>query len=132
MQRCPCRSRCMLQAQQQALQQSVEQWTRSLEACLRCPRLACCPDFERVHQRLLASFKARAALFQGWVRLSAEYLKALQAGQLLPPAPLPRLELQLPAGVSQEVPPSIDRCTACQDKLDTVSRGAAWVAPEAG
>lgn len=110
-----------LQAEAQAWRRDAEVWTQHLAACHAKPASACCPDFVRVQPRVVASYQARAALHEAWARQSTVRLQALQEGRPPPPAPPPRLELHLPAGVPHELPHSIDRCAGCQADLDDVS-----------
>ena len=115
-----------LQAEAQMWRRELELWTQRLAAWQAEPASACCPDFVRVHQRMLASLHAGASLLEAWAQQSTVRLQALQEGRPPPPAPPPRLELDLPAGLPQELPPSIDRCAVCQEHLEHVScRG--WV-----
>ncbi|KAL4444300.1 hypothetical protein ABPG75_012037 [Micractinium tetrahymenae] len=85
---------------------------------LQHPGQECCADCLRVRQRGAASYEARAAWNEAWELLSIRQLQALEQGQPCPPLILPRLELHLPEGMPEELPPSIDRCSACQKMLD--------------
>ena len=84
------------------------------------PSHECCHDCARVRQRVAASCRSRAPWFEACAFLSMRRLQALEQGLPYPPEILPRLELHLPEGMPEELPPSIDRCAACQQKLDQV------------
>ena len=101
----------------------MEWWTQRLAAWQAKPARACCPDFVRVHQRMLASYKSRVAMNEALARECTVHLQALQEGRPPPPAPAARFKLHLPAGVPQELPPSIERCAKCQGHLEDVRRG---------
>lgn len=104
-----------LQAKQQLLRRNADVLLQHLD-------LGCCRDCSRVHQREVASLHAMAAWYAEWERITTLRLQALEQGQPFPPLTLPYLELQpfLPEGVPEELPPSIDRCTACQQRLEEV------------
>jgi len=113
------------------LQAKQQQLTRSVDVLLQPPSVECCPDCLRVRQRLLASCQARAAWFEAWALLSTRRLEALEEGRLCPVVSLPCLQLEphLPDGMPEELPPSIERCSVCQQKLEQV-RGwcyGSWV-----
>ncbi|KAL4447520.1 hypothetical protein ABPG75_004739 [Micractinium tetrahymenae] len=85
---------------------------------LRPPLVECCADCLRVRQRAAASCEGQAAWNEAWELISTRRLEALEQGQPYPPLTLPYLELHLPDGMPEELPPSIDRCSACQSMLD--------------
>ncbi len=74
----------------------------------------------RVRQRCAASCEARAAWFTAWEYITCRRLEALEQGHPHPPLILPHLDLRLPEGLPEELPPSIDRCSACHQMLDQV------------
>jgi hypothetical protein len=82
--------------------------------------LGCCSDCMRVRLRVAASLKARAVWYDEWILISTLRLEALEEGHPYPPLTLPHLEVQphLAEGVPEELPPSIDRCAACQKELN--------------
>lgn len=110
------------------LQAVKERQRRSVEVMLQRPDLGCCRDCVRVQQRVAASRQAYAVWNEQWEAVSTLRLQALEQGQPYPPLTLPWLEVQpyLPEGVPEELPPSIDRCAACQKQLDEVRRLLAW------
>lgn len=67
---------------------------------------------------MLASYKSRVAMNEAAARECTVHLQALLEGRPAPPAPAARFKLHLPAGVPQELPPSIDRCAKCQGHLE--------------
>ena len=80
----------------------------------------------RVRQRAAASCDARAAWIEAWGVVSGLRLEALELGHPPPPLTPPYLELHLPEGLPEELPPSFDRCSACQGLLDEVRLGGCW------
>lgn len=84
--------------------------------------LGCCSDCSHVHQREAASLRAMAAWHEQWELISTLRLQALEQGHPYPPLALPYLDVQpfLPEGLPEDFPPSIDRCAACQKRLDEV------------
>ena len=115
----PCR--CNLQAKKKLLQRNAQQLLQRLD-------LGCCPDCPRVQQREAASLQAMAAWHEEWEQVCTLRLQALEQGHPYPPLTLPYLELQpfLPEGLPEDFPPSIDRCAACQNRLEEVSLLAGW------
>ncbi|KAL4444303.1 hypothetical protein ABPG75_012040 [Micractinium tetrahymenae] len=91
---------------------------RSRDIYLQHPGRECCADCLRVREQMAASWEARAAWIDAWELISTRRLEALEQGQPHPPLVLPYLELHLPEGMPEELPPSIDRCSACQNMLD--------------
>jgi len=69
-----------------------------------------------------------AAWHEEWEQVCTLRLQALEQGHPYPPVTLPYLELQpfLPEGLPEDFPPSIDRCAACQNRLEEVSLLAGW------
>ncbi len=63
-----------------------------------------------------------AAWHEGLEQVSTLRLQALEQGHPYPPLTLPCLDLQpfLPEGLPEDFPPSIDRCAACQNRLEEV------------
>ena len=104
-----------LQAKQQLIRRNAEWLLQHLD-------LGCCRDCPRVHRREAASLRAMAAWYRGWEVISILRLEALEQGHPFPPLTLPYLDVQpfLPEGLPQDFPPSIDRCAACQKRLDEV------------
>ncbi|KAL4441507.1 hypothetical protein ABPG77_002011 [Micractinium sp. CCAP 211/92] len=84
----------------------------------------------RVRQRCAASCEARVAWFTAWEYITSRRLEALEQGHPYPPLILPHLELQLPDGLPEEPPPSIDRCSACQQMLDQARLSGLLVAQQ--
>ena len=103
--------RCNLQAKKQ-------EFRRNEEFLLQHPDLGCCSDCVRVRQRAAATSQAMAAWNEAWQLISTRRLQALEQGQPYPPLTLPYLELHLPEGLPEDLPPSIDRCATCQKELD--------------
>lgn len=109
----PCR--CNLQAKKQLMRRNAEQ-------LLQCLDLGCCRDCPRVRQREAASLQAMAAWQEQWELISSVWLRDLEQGHPYSPLTFPDLELQLylPEGLPEDFPPSIDRCAACQGRLEEV------------
>ncbi|KAL4424480.1 hypothetical protein ABPG77_006789 [Micractinium sp. CCAP 211/92] len=82
------------------------------------PLEECCADCVRVHQRLTAVCQAAAAWFGAASLRANQQLQAVERGEPLPAVPLPPFKLQLPEGVAEELPPSLDRCSRCQNMLN--------------
>ncbi|KAL4444327.1 hypothetical protein ABPG75_012064 [Micractinium tetrahymenae] len=91
---------------------------RHWDILLQHPGHECCADCLQVRQRGAASCEARAAWHEAWELIASSRLEALEQGQPYPPLVLPYLELHLPEGMPEELPPSTDRCSACQSMLD--------------
>ena len=92
---------------------------------LQRPAHECCAECVLVRHRAAVSCDARAAWHEAWEMISSRRLEALEQGHPLPPLTLPYLELRLPEGMPEELPPSIDRCSDCQERLEDVrSRSA--------
>ncbi|KAI7835334.1 hypothetical protein COHA_010764 [Chlorella ohadii] len=93
---------------------------RNAQRLLQRLDLGCCPDCPRVHRREAASLQAMAAWHEEWEQVCSLRLQALEQGHPYPPLTLPYLELQpfLPEGLPEDFPPSIDRCAACQNRLE--------------
>ncbi len=92
------------------------------------PRLnECCSDCLRVRQRLAATCQAAAAWYEACSLRASQQLQVVEQGEPLPELPLPPFELQLPEGVPEEPPPSVDRCSRCQTLLDHVSVLDCWI-----
>ncbi|PRW56675.1 D-alanyl-D-alanine dipeptidase [Chlorella sorokiniana] len=93
---------------------------RNIDIVLQQPDLGCCSDCLRVALRVVASLRANAAWHEEWVRISTLRLQALEQGHPYPSMTPPHLDVQpyLAEGVPLDLPPSIDRCAACQDELD--------------
>lgn len=103
-----------LQFQRPALQ-------RNAATLMAHPSSKCCADCMRVQQRCAASCEARAQpWFTAWEYITCRCLEPLEQGHPHPPLILPHLDLRLPEGLPEELPPSIDRCSACQKMLDQV------------
>ena len=111
----PWRCHFNLQAKNQLLRRNAQQLLQRLD-------LGCCPDCPRVHQREAASLQAMAAWHEELEQVSTLRLQALEQGRPYPPLTLPCLDLQpfLPEGLPEDFPPSIDRCAACQNRLEEV------------
>ena len=107
---------CILQARAQLLRIKARSARRHRD-------MGCCGDCPRVRLRMAASLLARAVWHEQWVRISTLRLQALEQGQPYPPLTLPYPEAQphLAEGVPLDLPPSIDRCAACQKELEEVS-----------
>ncbi|PRW44894.1 DNA helicase exodeoxyribonuclease subunit A [Chlorella sorokiniana] len=104
--------------------ESAQAWAqalrRNIDIVLQQPDLGCCSDCLRVRLRVVASLRANAAWHEQWAQISTLRLQAWEQGQPAPPLTLPYLDVQphLAEGVPLDLPPSIDRCAACQDKLE--------------
>ncbi len=111
----PLHCRCNLQAKKKLLRRNAQQLLQRLD-------LGCCPDCPRVQQREAASLQAMAAWHEEWEQVCTLRLQALEQGHPYPPLTLPYLDLQpfLPEGLPEDFPPSIDRCAACQNRLEEV------------
>lgn len=117
------------------VQSSKEKLRRGRDIYLQPPAEECCADCLLVRKRAAASNDARAAWNEQWEMVSSRRLEALEQGHPLPPLTLPYLELRLPEGVPEELPPSLNRCSACQDLLDKVRVGGTltgWVSRSYG
>ncbi len=91
------------------------------------PDCKCCSDCLVVRQRLAACCQATAAWYDSWEQITSQQLQAVQRGEPPPALPVPPFELQLPPGVPEQLPPSVDRCSRCQHNLDYVcGLGLAW------
>lgn len=101
-----------------AAKSSKEKLRRGRDIYLQPPAEECCADCLLVRKRAAASNDARAAWNEQWEMVSPRRLEALEQGHPLPPLTLPYLELRLAEGVPEELPPSLNRCSACQDLLD--------------
>lgn len=75
-----------------------------------------------------------AEWYDQWELINTLRLQALEQGHPYPPLTLPRLDLQLhlPEGVPEDLPPSFDRCAACQSRLEEVGARACVRACGAG
>ncbi|KAL4420889.1 hypothetical protein ABPG77_001230 [Micractinium sp. CCAP 211/92] len=82
------------------------------------PDCKCCSDCLVVRQRLAACCQATAAWYDSWEQITSQQLQAVQRGEPPPALPVPPFELQLPPGVPEQLPPSVDRCSRCQHNLD--------------
>lgn len=87
---------------------------------LKPPPTECCTDCVRVRQRLAAVCQACAVWYEASSVRASKQLQAVEQGEPVPAMPLPPFEVQLPEGVPEELPPSVDRCSSCQDLLDHV------------
>ena len=74
------------------------------------PTPKCCADCLRVRQRVASSCQAFAAWHEAFRTGTHQQLQAAEQGDPDPPMPAPPFELQLPEGVPEEMPPSVDRC----------------------
>lgn len=108
------------------MQATKQTLRRYRDIYLMHPGKECCADCLRVRQRAAASCDGRAAWNEDWELISTRRLEALEQGHPLPPMTLPYLELQLPEGMPEELPPSLDRCSACQGMLDEVRLCGLW------
>ncbi|PRW56998.1 D-alanyl-D-alanine dipeptidase [Chlorella sorokiniana] len=110
----------VLRLRAEAAQAWAQRMRRSADMMLQQPDSGCCRDCVRVRLRVVASLRANAAWHEEWVRISTLRLQALEQGHPSPPLTLPHLDLQphLAEGVPEDLPPSIDRCAACQEALD--------------
>ncbi|PSC74214.1 hypothetical protein C2E20_2651 [Micractinium conductrix] len=111
-------SKRVLRLRIQACQAKKQEFRRNEEFLLQHPDLGCCSDCVRVRQRAAATSQAMAAWNEAWQLISTRRLQALEQGQPYPPLTLPYLELHLPEGLPEDLPPSIDRCATCQKELD--------------
>ncbi|KAL4419500.1 hypothetical protein ABPG77_002286 [Micractinium sp. CCAP 211/92] len=85
---------------------------------LKPPPRECCTDCVGVRQRLAAVCRACAAWYEAASLRASQQLQMVEEGDSEPAMPLPLFELQLPEGVPEELPPSLDRCSSCQNLLD--------------
>ena len=104
------------------VQARTQELRRYADMVLQQPDLGCCRDCVRVQLRVVASLRANAAWYEEWVQISTLRLQALEQGQPYPPLTLPYLDVRpyLAEGVPEDLPPSIDRCSACQEELEEV------------
>eukprot|EP00887_Chlorella_sp_A99_P001902 scaffold18.g1902.t1 len=70
------------------------------------------------HERAAACCGSYADVYKKMALQSAEELEAAQQGREPRLVALARFELRIPEGQVQHMPPSIDRCAACQALLD--------------
>ena len=104
------------------VQAQAQELRRCADMVLQRQDLGCCTDCVRVALRVVASLHASAAWHEEWVRISILRLQALEQGQPYPPLTLPYVDVRpyLAEGVPEDLPPSIDRCSACQEELEEV------------